>query len=149
VGLRAIIGQAIETAFTAAGDIPKLMTVRHYSGVPVRDPVTGEYSQVETSFPAPVILSEIGAQETRANSLGATRKAIIKVSDVPVLNVGDLLFDNTEVFEVLINDQDPTQQIHMPYLRLAKVTRSSLGPVYLTTETGEMLETETGEPLEI
>jgi hypothetical protein len=100
VGLRAVIGNAIDVAFRAADDVVIPMTYRHYGDTTVRDMDTGEYSRSFVDTPdIDVIIADAKLLEGRANVTEFDSVLIIRGAQVP----------------------DPTTQLHQIAVRTSKI----------------------------
>lgn len=121
MGMRNVIGKAIDSAFKAVGDIAVPMTYRHYSQQPTtRDPNTGNYTRPFAETKASGIYADIKILEGRANVSEAERVILMRRSEVPVYSIGDFIFHEDKSYEVLQNVPDPTEQLWQFAVRSAK-----------------------------
>jgi hypothetical protein len=122
VGLRAVIGNAIDVAFRAADDVVIPMTYRHYGDTTVRDMDTGEYSRSFVDTPdIDVIIADAKLLEGRANVTEFDSVLIIRGAQVPVVSIGDFVFTDTAQYECLQDVPDPTTQLHQIAVRTSKI----------------------------
>lgn len=117
MGLRDVIAKGINSAFAAVGDIPLDASVRHYSGAKIRDMETGLYSCIFTDTAAKVISVELSKDEGQGNTVDATRKLLIRASEIPVVSIGDVIITAEATYEALTESSDPTNQLHKVFVR--------------------------------
>lgn len=121
MGMRNVIGKAIDSAFKAVGDIAVPMTYRHYlTQTTTRDPDTGNYVRPIIEYKGEGIYADIKILEGRANIAEAERVILMRKSQIKEYSIGDFIFDGAKSYEVLQNVPDPTEQLWQFAVRSAK-----------------------------
>jgi len=119
MSLRATIASAVDSAFSAIGDIPESTTYTVTSKA--YDPDTGETATTETAYTVTAVFLryELSEQDRQLVRVQDVKKCLIKTSEldiVPKLDDTITRYDGT-VYKILGYGQDPTQSLWTFMLR--------------------------------
>jgi hypothetical protein len=118
MGLRETLAKAAATAFNVAGNVPVSIVVTHYTGAPVRDPVTGAYTRPSVMYTDPqAVRTTFTAEESRANVLSGDLKLIGQVSRVQEADVDDIVTLGARTYVVIAVTKDPADVTYTLHVR--------------------------------
>jgi len=120
VSLKATIAKALDSAFSAVGDVAQTVVVKHFTGAPIRDSSTGTYTRSSVTNTIPGIVTDFkrfGDTDIVAGDV----LCILKQKDTS-LDVGDMATIVGKTYEVLETNPDPAGASWQAKLRLKKVT---------------------------
>lgn len=120
MGLREVLAQAATVAFRAAGNIPEAVTLRHYTGTFVRNPVTGFYTRTLVDRPCEGIFTDISERQGREGIEFGDRLCLLRAAQSGVVESGDMILRGSEAWEVLSFKLDPAAVLYECLIRLKK-----------------------------
>lgn len=147
MGLRAVVANAIDVAFAAAGDVALAVTFTHLVGPPTRNDDTGIYVYDYRRYTCVGIWVQLKRNETRADVLASDGAMLIKRAQVPLIEAGDYVVVDGETYQVLTFDSDPTTQLATVYLRTSKVAVLLVGAGAILSGEGSPLLEGGGESI--
>jgi len=117
MSLKTAIVSGVNAAFNALSSLSLDVSVRHFIGPDMRNPVDGTYSRPYVDYAAKGILTGLKGYEDRADLLASDKGMVVRQSEVPNVTTGDEVTFGSVKHKVIGVERDPSISTYQLILR--------------------------------